>query len=381
MPCSERLPCHASSTATHARAPASDGLQSRAGRGGKAAGGGRTSRPARSDSIDAVRRSTAGRTHSYHLHLGPSPPPPLRRRLLLLRRRTGGCCCSFPNPLWDPLLIRARRRTVAAHRRRSRRRRGSGRGGRSLLVVHRGQQVLRSLRRRDADASAAAASKGRATAHSKRASRTVRQGVHLLLLSLPRLWLRLRQQQHVPAYARTLLWVSAVVAAGCKVLDTFIQPTVFQGPCCRTRGRIDSLVQELSAAVAAAAARRAVSHKIGRAVAGRVAVPPRSAQLRVHRPWTGSVRRCHAQYRSLGTLIAAATATSSTCGGPPCQATVRCSHVSTAMAYFVSTMRRSTFTIFDFTPSSYFSRILSQNSAQSQLLLWDCFADSLFLTE
>jgi hypothetical protein len=33
------------------------------------------------------------------------------------------------------------------------------------------------------------------------------------------------------------------------------------------------------------------------------------------------------------------------------------------------------------TPSSYFSRILSQNSAQSQLLLWDCFADSLFLTE
>ena len=33
------------------------------------------------------------------------------------------------------------------------------------------------------------------------------------------------------------------------------------------------------------------------------------------------------------------------------------------------------------TSSSYFSRILSQNSAQSQLLLWDCFADSLFLTE
>jgi hypothetical protein len=30
---------------------------------------------------------------------------------------------------------------------------------------------------------------------------------------------------------------------------------------------------------------------------------------------------------------------------------------------------------------SSFSRILSQNSAQSQLLLWDCFADSLFLTE
>jgi hypothetical protein len=66
-------------------------------------------------------------------------------------------------------------------------------------------------------------------------------------------------------------------------------------------------------------------------------------------------------------------------------------------------VRRSTFTIFDLTvelsaihnqltiefrsifpqcaPSSSFSRILSQNSAQSQLLLWDCFADSLFLTE